>query len=890
MKKRRKKERKSFTSAPPKKGLKDQIKKYVNYAKDIIKTNVHTMEKKLKKLQHSKDKITLDSKKEINSQERKDSKISEEIKFIENNSKENRKNEKQNTENESLEIKDSTEISEINDDDDTYGVQKESPEKLNKRHKHKKKKKRRRHFRNMNKKHKTSHKHRRVHKKHRHNKRKKHHKRKHKKHHKYRYLVLDDLRRDNFRGRSDLYSAERRNQGNTSHSAENSQSNSKINSDKDGYSEENNDYQSFRKNSMVGAMLGRNTRFYIVKNVRSTVSTLDPTEDNNWSFHKRFNIIGNNLNPNMTIISANVDTDKNTPSVFNLTNSATLKNNDYTAASSSSDSSSSAESSDGLPIDKWVQVSIPTNESVTLATTPVKPETTEIQKDQGKRKYFYEQQNLTNEDVLNDTDYLSRNDELIFNDWLRTVDRLKFTQVDYRKSNNIFKTTLKTKYSTNNVKSILFFKASDEFDRSAWRPETQKETTSSEEEISQHLNKHATRRNNDMKPIKFSRKPFKTIDTKSSLEISLEKKGSHVNVPKRHRRPKLVQNKKIRKATKTVQSHEEGLVKNLAKQLKILEKINKDFDNEKATNIHSNNKRNSTEVTQEFDVDKQTDLDVWIPSNRKDDTDSSEAGHIFEESGRRKYYLKNKQNTINTTILATKSTRETTKGVKRTTKKKQTDYSIEVTTLLHRIKDTEKIGTEDKGYEPFSYYSEIFTTTDQTLLTIRNEDLSIELHQEPVTLKQHSKEPSFGRDDKVELMSGEKLNVPEETQFATKMFRRNKRIENWQRTLSNKSTLLPKNIRVKILKKLSEITNYNNTLLRQNKRLRKLDVSEISDEERILKSNIYKYFGHSDKIKEEHNKLNRNITYLTNGDKIRRLLGIELNNDSSRSDTTAELV
>lgn len=897
MKKKRKKKRKSMRTSSTKKGLKDQIKKYVDYAKDIIKTKVHTMEKKIKKMEHSKDIVNVDGKKETNSLEKKESKISEEMKFIENNSKGQKSYEKKNKEKESLESKDS-DISEIMDDDDNYDIEKESREKPYKRRKHKKKKKRRRHLRNVNKKYKTSHKHRRVHKKHRRNKRKKHHKHKHKKHHKYRYLVLEGVRRGNLRGRSDLYSVERTKPDNGS--ASNSQDISRTNTENEGYSEDNNDYQALRKNSMVGTMLNRNTRFYIVKNVRSTVSTSDQPDSNNWSFHKRFNIIGNNnIQPNMTIISATLDIDRKKSSVFNGTEVKSVKTNEYTADSSSSDSSSSTESSDGLPIDKWVQGPIPTNESETLVTTSITPITT-IYPKQNKRKYLGEQKNLENEDVFNDTDYLSRNEEAIFNDWLRTVDRLKITQLNYRRSNKRFKSTLRPKYTTKkNVKSILFFKASDEFDRSIWRQEIQKETSSCEVDISQHFNKHATRKNNDMNPeIKFSRKLSKATKSKSSVEISQAIKEFLINDTNemtyhnyktsiKRSRPELVKNRKIRKRNKNGQSREKGLVKNLAHEFRVLEKINKKFDNEKPINIPRNIKHNSTEVTQELHVDKPSELDLWMPDYRNDDSDKSEADNIFQYSSHRNTDFQDKQNATNTIILAKDSSRETTERGKQTTRKAQAERSIEVTTLLHRVKDTDKIVIKDYEYEPVSYYSEILTTTDQTI-TLRNEDLTIELHEEPVTLKQHSKEPSSGTDFNIELNSDEGPNVPEETHIATKILRRNKRIENWQRKFSNTSTLLPQKIRMKILKKLSEITNYNNPIRRHNNVLKKVDVSEISDEERILKSNIYKYFGDSEKMKE-HDEFNKNMSSVTNGDSARRLLGIELNNDTSRSDITDEL-
>lgn len=888
MVRKKKKKRKSMKTASTKQGLKDQLKNYVNYAKDIIRTKVHKMEKKLKNIQQSKDAITKDGKKETYSEEKKESKVSEEMKIIENNSRGKKNYEKKNQERESLDLKDSIEISELIDDDDNYGVEKESPENLYKRHKHRRKKKKRKHLRNHNKKYKTNHKRsRKTHKKHRHNKHKKHHKHRHKKHHKYRYVVLEGLRRDNFRGRSDLYSVETtfKNQDNTSHSAENSQGNSRSNSENEGYNEDNNDYQALRRKPIVG-VLSRNTRFHIVKNVRSLVSTSVQTEITDCPFHKRFNIIRNNENRNMTIISARLDIDKKKPIILNLT-----KNKEHIPEYSSSDSTSSIESSDGLTIDKWIppQEFITTNVTEALLTTSIKPSTGEELNKSGKRKYFAKQQNLDNRDIINDTDYLSKNEEVLFSNWLRTVDRLKFTpSLENRKSYNKIISTIKSKYTTKNVKPILFFKASDEYDSSGFTTKTQKRTSSSEEDIWLRSKKHVTRRNNKINPvIASSRKPLETI--KISLEISLENKDLYVDDTDKlayHKsssiQTKPVKNRNIRKPTTIIQSRKKGLLKNLAKQFEVLEKINKKFDKSMITKIH---KVKNTEVTQQ--LDKQLDLDVWIPDS-SNYYYSNSADKTFEDSreSHQNTDLNHKQNTSNTLLPATTSTRQTTENVKQTNKKLLPEYSLEVTTRVHKVKDTEKIVAADYEYQPLKYYSNILRTTDQTM-SLKNVDL-IELNKETGILKQQSKKPSFVTNDEVEFTSGEGSNVAETTQLETKIIRRNEQIENWYKTFNNNSTFLPKNIRVKFLKKLSEITNPNDTLLRQNKRLKKIDVSESSDEERILKSNIYKYFGDNERMKQEHDEFNKNRSHAMKGNNEgygRRLDGIELKNDTIRSDT-----
>lgn len=836
------------------------------------------MEKKLKKIQQSKDTISKDEKKEPYSLEKKDSKVSEDIKTIESNSKE-----KKNKERDSLEFNDSIDLSGIEDDDDDYGVEKESLEKLYKRHKHRRKKRKRYQLRNYNKKFKTNHKHRKVHKRHRHNKHKKHHKHRHKKHHKYRYLLLEGLRRGNIGGRSDLYSVEFMNKDNTSHSIEKYGDISRTSSEIERDSEDNKDYQSLRKKSMGATMLGRNTRFYIVKNVRSTErTTSEQPETNNWSYHKRFNIVGNNENRNMTIISASLDIDKKKPTDLTVTNEKVNNTNEFTVDLSSSSSSSSTESSDGLPIDKWVPHqeairSIPTKTSRTLLTISVKPNSNKKSKEQDKRKRFSVQQNLDDIDVRNDTDYLSRNQEVIFSDWLRTVDRVRFTPpLDNRKSYNKIKSTVKFKDSTNNVKSMLFFKASDEYDSSPWLG-----TSSGEQDIFLRSNKQVTRRNNYINTVtKSSEISSETIITKSSFELSLENKEMYMNQSrKRPKRTKPVDNRKIRKTTKVVQSHEEGLVKNLAKQFQVLEKINKNFDKAKTTNMNRDVKHNSTQGSQELGVDKHSDLDVWMPGSGNDyeaDNESEDSRESHQETD-----LKNKQ--ITSYILpATTSTRKTTDNVKQMPKITRDESSIEESTLAHRTKNTGKIVVKDNEYEPLPHYSNILTTTDQTNVNI------IKLQKKTVILNQRYIKSSTVVDDKLELMSDEEHNSSEEAQFVTNIIRRNNRIENLQRRFSNNiSTTLPKKIRMKIFKKLSEMRT-DHTLRRQNKK-RFRTFSESSDEEGILKSNIYKYFGDNEKMKREHDEFNRSMSYRLHGDNFRSLDGIEPKNDTVRRDTIVEL-
>lgn len=840
---KRKRQRKSTTIAPTKMGLNNQIKKYVNFAKHIINTKVHSVGQKLKKIQQSKGTITMDRTIETRSREKIENNVSEEMKNIESVSEE-KNDAKKKKERESLDLTDSTQISEI-PDEDNYGVDEDLLEKLRKRHKHRKIKKKRRHLRNDN--NKVSHKHRKVHKRHRHHKHKKHHKHRHKKHHKYKYFILEGLRRNNRKERSYLHSEEHNNKNNTSHSAENSQDNSKTNSENENVNYNNNKYRALQKKTDLTNMLGRNTRFYIVKNVRSGVSTSEQPDINNSAFHKRFNIIGNNVKQHMTVISAGLDIDKRKLSVLNTTTDKSLKANDHMYTDYSS-SSISTETSDGLSIDKGKKKPPKepetTNAAEILVITPVEQKTTRNPKNQGKQKHIHEQQDLDSIDVHNDGDYLSRKDEAIFSDWLRTVDRLKFTpELKNRRSFNAIRSTVKSKFTTKNVKSFLFFKASDEYD---FRSKIQKETSSSEEYIVSRANKHATRKNNYMNPVvESSLKPIETINLKSSLEFSLESLDVYVNDTNKgypyyssrnkYKWPKPVKKIKIKNTTKTAQSHEEGLVKNLAKQFQVLDKINKKFDTARAKNSHGGNKHNSTDVSQKFNVDKYSDLDVWIPDS-SDEFDNYKADKIVKDSkeNQQKPDLKEKQNT---------SVPNTIPGITNTRK----------TIPRQEEKNTEKFIVNGYEYEPLSYYFDSFSSTNQTT-SLKKKDLSrqFNLHKEPGNLRSHSKE----------FMSDESTNVSEKTQIATKykMFRGNIPVEHWQRRVSNTSTLLPKKIRIKLFNKLSKITNYNETVRRQHEKLKKMEsVSESSDDERILKKNIYKYFGYNGKIQQEHEDFNRTM-------------------------------
>lgn len=786
--------------------LKDQINKYMNAAKDIINAEVRPTEKKIKSIIKSKDAITFDRKIETSSQEKNVRKVSEEEKGVEEHRKRNNNRETKSKERESLDLF-SAEITKIVGNDDDYGIDKDSREMIYKLHKQRRKKKKRKRVRNPNRKYKTSYKHRKVHMKHRYNKHKNTHKHRHKRHHKYRYLVLEDLRRENIRRRSGLPSVEL---------------NSKTNSEYEDYEINNNDYETLRKGTPSGR---RNTRFYIVKNVRSGVSTPEQSSINNLHFHKRFNVIRNDVNTNMTINNESLDINENQQSALNTTARKPIKANESIYTTDYSSSSSSIEFNDGLPIDKWVLTRnpMPTNASETFLTTPVKSKISKDLKIEGEQKYLRTQQNLDKIDTHNDTDYLSRNDEIIFSDWLRTVDRLKFTTLlKNRRSHDLVKSTVKSKHTTNNVKSILFFKASDE---------------------------------------KYSNDTDKPHHYKS-----------------RKRRQKDVKHRIIRKTSRTVQSHEKRLVKTLAKQFLVLEKINKKF--EKAKTIHGHNKYNSTDVTKKIDVHKHLDLDIGIDESNKDfhyyKTDKINKESSKSHKGK---YLKDKQN-ITLRDIAPDITRTRGSIEKKTQiiKKPQAKHSLEMTTLRHKEKYKKKVNYDyERDYELSPHYSNIFPITDQTR-SLKNVDL-IESHQEQPILRKHSKETSFVTDDKVEFISDGVHIVPEESK--EEKYRKNN-LENGQRHLNKASTLLPKQIRKKIIQKISKITNHNDSMGRHNKKLWEMDVSESSGEEKILKINIYKYFNDNGKMQKDRDELKTDKTYVTNGDHDRKLDETKLKNDSNR--------
>lgn len=771
------------------------------------------METKLK----SKEK-SLNRKNETISQDKNESQMSlTDIKNFEKLSKKKENQEKKSKEKESLDLNDSTDIADIISIDDSYDFDNESREKTHKRFKPRRKKKKRKSVRNSNGKYKTSHKHRRVHKKRRHNKRKKHHKNRYKKHHKHKYIVLDDLRRSNFRGRSDQYSAER---------------NSKHSSAYEDYESDNT--KSLRKGTVLAPMLPRNTRFQIVKNVRSGVSTPEQPSSNVWSYNKRYNVIKNKENLNMTIIGAGLDMNKTKQSVSNTTTvherNKSNKHN-YTADYSSSSSGASAEYIDAIPIDKWVltQRPMPIKASETSLIKPVKSEVSEIPLTDGKQKYIQKELSLDKTDILNDDDYLSRKDEINFIDWLKTVGRLNITTtLKNRRKLGVIKSTDKSKYTTKEVKPILFFKASDEYDSV---PEIKKKV---------RLNKLASRRDNNNNPIvEFSLKPFKGLDAKIALDISLQTVETDMNgtdmsdypyYQSSKRQRKFVKNSNIKITTKKVLSNEKRLVSNLAKQLRALEKINKNFEKAKFPNINGHNKYNSTDVTQKFDLEKHLDMNFWIGESSKD-LDNYKTDEIVNESRQRRKikYLKDKHKI---------ALPDATSG--RTSKRK-------------KIKNILRT-----AHNPRAEYSSINHDDNESL---SHQTMSSE--KEPATVNQHSETMSFVTDGKVQFMSDEDHILTKQKDFETKRNRSNT-IE-WHRNLKNHSTFFPKQIEMKIKKTLSRITNHKDPLRRQNGKFWDT-VSESSEEERILKSNIYKYFDYNNKTKTEQDELNRNTTFVTKGD------------------------
>lgn len=780
------------------------------------------MENKLK----SKEK-SLNKKNETISQDKNESQMSlTDIKNFEKLNKKKKNQEKKSKEKESLDLKDSTDIADIISNDDSYDFDNKSHEKTHKRSKPRRKKKKRKSVRNSNGKYKTSHKHRRVHKKRRHNKRKKHHRNRYKKYHKHKYIVLGDRRRSNFRGRSDQYSAER---------------NSKHSSAYEDYESDNT--KSLRKGTILAPMLPRNTRFQIVKNVRSGVSTPEQPSSNVWSYNKRYNVI---KNLNMTIIGAGVDMNKTKQSVPNTTTVHERNKSNkhsYTADYSSSSSGTSAESNDDIPIDKWAltQRPMPIKASETSLIKPVKSEVSEIPLTDGKQKHIQKQLSLDNTDILNDNDYLSRKDEIIFSDWLKTVDRLNITTtLKTRRKLGVNKSTDKSKYTTKEVKPILFFKASDEYDSV---PKIKKKV---------HLNKLASRRDNNNNPIvEFSLKPFQGLDAKIALDISLQTVETDMNgtdlsdypyYQNSKRQRKSVNNSNIKITTKKVLSNEKRLVSNLAKQLRALEKINKNFEEAKFPNIQEYNKYNSTDVTQKFDLEKHLDMNFWIGESSKD-LDNYKTDEIVNESRKRRKikYLKDKYKIALPDATPGKtSKRKTIKNIVR-------------------------------AHHPRAEYRSINHDDNESL---SHQTMSSE--REPETVNQHSETTSFVKDGKVQFMSDEDHILPKQKDFETKRNRSNT-IE-WHRNVNNHSTFFPKQIAMKIKKTLSQMTNHKDPLRRQNGKFWDT-VSESSEEERILKSNIYKYFDYNNKTKTEQDELNRNTTYVTKGNHDSEM---ELKNDTAR--------